>query len=186
MAAHDVRTLALSSSVARARRWLGLLAFALPVGIVAATLAFALRAEPAFARDASMWVFAGVTLSSALMWWWLDMRLRRVGVVLDGERLHVDGGIGRRDFALAELAADGVRTVDLSSQPELRPVVRTWGIGLPGLSSGWFRLRNGDKALCVLTDRNRTAVLRARDGTRILLSLADATALREALERERR
>lgn len=186
MATHDVRRLALSSSIARARGWLGLLAFGLPVGVVAATLAFALRTEPAFARDVSLWVFAGVTLSSALMWWWLDTRLRRVGVVIERDRLHVDGGIGRRDFALAELAADGVRTVDLSSQPELRPVMRTWGIGLPGLSSGWFRLRNGDKALCVLTDRARTSVLRARDGTRILLSLADPARLREAVERARR
>ncbi|RYD15835.1 MAG: hypothetical protein EOP90_07205 [Lysobacteraceae bacterium] len=64
--------------------------------------------------------------------------------------------------------------------------MRTWGIGLPGLSSGWFRLRNGDRALCVLTDRGRTTVLRARDGTRLLLSLADPSPLREALERARR
>lgn len=186
MATHRVRALALSATPARARRWLGLLAFALPVGVVAATLVFALRAEPAFARDVSLWVFAGVTLSSALMWWWLDTRLCRAGVAIEGDRLRVDGGIGRGDFALAELATDGVRTIDLSAEPALRPVMRTWGIGLPGLSSGWFRLRNGDRALCVLTDRGRTTVLRARDGTRLLLSLADPSPLREALERARR
>jgi hypothetical protein len=63
----------------------------------------------------------------------------------------------------------------------LKPWLRTWGIGLPGLASGWFRLRNKGKALCVLTGRERVTVLKADDGTWVLLSLADTAALRSAI-----
>jgi hypothetical protein len=52
---------------------------------------------------------------------------------------------------------------------------------MPGLASGRFRLRSGDKAICILTGRKRVAVMKADDGTWILLSLADASALRGAL-----
>ena len=72
-------------------------------------------------------------------------------------------------------------SVDLAAHPELKPWLRTWGIGLPGLASGWFRLRNKGKALCVLTGRERVTVLKADDGTWLLLSLADTSALRSAI-----
>ena len=83
---------------------------------------------------------------------------------------------------LSTLRANGVRILDLAAHPELKPVLRTWGIGLPGLASGWFRLRNGGKALCVLSGRERVTVLRTDDGTWVMLSLADTSALRSAID----
>lgn len=186
MARHAFHTLPLSTPLARARRWLGLLAFASPVAAVALATVFAVRAEPALARNGSLFVLALVAGSSGLVWWWLDRRIRRVGARIDGDRLCIDCGIGRGDFALADLAAHGLEEIELAKHPRYRPRLRTWGIGLPGLSSGWFRLRNGDKALCILTDRRKASMLRATDGTRILLSLADPRPLRESLERSLR
>ena len=75
-----------------------------------------------------------------------------------------------------------MRILDLAAHPELKPVLRTWGMGLPGLASGWFRLRNGGKALCVLSGRERVTVLRTDDGTWVMLSLADTSALRSAID----
>jgi len=49
--------------------------------------------------------------------------------------------------------------------------VRTRGTGLPGYSAGWFRLRNGEKALCFLTDRSRLAYVPTRAGFSVLLSV---------------
>lgn len=175
--------LPLSTPLARARRWLGLLAFVLPVAAVACTLVFAVRVEPALARNGLSYVVVLAAASSGLVWWWLDRRIRRVGASIDGDRLRIDCGIGRGDFALADLAAHGLEEIDLAKHPRYRPLLRTWGIGLPGLSSGWFRLRNGNKALCILTDRRKPCVLRAPDGTHILLTLADPRPLRMALER---
>ena len=38
-------------------------------------------------------------------------------------------------------------------------MLRTWGIGLPGLATGWFLLRNRAKAFCILTGRQRVTIL---------------------------
>jgi hypothetical protein len=51
------------------------------------------------------------------------------------------------------------------------------------MSTGWFRLRNGDKAVCLLTDRRRVTYLRSdSDDLAILLSLKDPTILKKALD----
>jgi hypothetical protein len=47
------------------------------------------------------------------------------------------------------------------------------GTGLPGYQAGWFRLRNGEKALLDLTDRRRAVYIPTGAGYSLLLSPAD-------------
>ena len=47
------------------------------------------------------------------------------------------------------------------------------GTGLPGYQAGWFRLRNGEKALLYLTDRARAVYIPTTAGYSLLLSPAD-------------
>ncbi|HJT99461.1 MAG TPA: PH domain-containing protein [Rhodanobacteraceae bacterium] len=172
-------TLPLEGNPSRVPAWLWLLLFGVPAVVIVATFGVSL------ARGAPTWpvLIAGafaLAVSALAMLWILHM-LRRIAVRLDGDALAIDAGAARRRFPLATLRAGGVRIVDLAAHAELRPFLRTWGIGMPGLASGWFRLRNGGKAFCILTRRERVAVLRADDGTWILLSLADAAPLRAAI-----
>ena len=159
--------------------WLMLVLFGIPAAVVVASFVVAL------AHGAPTWpvLIAGsfALAVSALAMLWIRHMLRRIGVSLEGDALVVDAGAARKRFALAKLRAGGLRIVDLDERKDLRPFIRTWGIGMPGLASGRFRLRNGDKAICILTGRKRVAVMKADDGTWILLSLADASALRGAL-----
>lgn len=74
-----------------------------------------------------------------------------------------------------------MKEVDLKQRPELRPLLRTLGLGLPGFSGGWYRLRDGRKALCLVTERDRVTVLEDEAGLVYLLSLADPEPLRRAL-----
>jgi hypothetical protein len=67
----------------------------------------------------------------------------------------------------------GARRVDLSASPELAPARRTNGAGLPGYQAGWFRLKNGEKALVFLTDRSRTVYIPTSEGFSLLLSPQD-------------
>ena len=112
---------------------------------------------------------------------WIYRMTQRIGATLDANGLTVTTGVATQRFPLPALRSAGVRTVDLAEHTELRPSLRTWGIGMPGLASGWFRLKNGGKALCILTKRERVTVLRADDGTWLLLSLADPAPLRNAI-----
>jgi membrane protein YdbS with pleckstrin-like domain len=173
------RTLPLRGSPRRALVWLILLAFGVPGAIIAFVLGSAYTEGAPAAPLLASGLF--VLVVSAIVTLWIVRTMRRIAVTLDDDALTVAAGVATRRFPLATLRANGVRTVDLAAHPELKPWLRTWGIGLPGLASGWFRLRNKGKALCVLTGRERVTVLKADDGTWVLLSLADTAALRSAI-----
>ena len=57
-----------------------------------------------------------------------------------------------------------VEVVDLADEPDLRPGLRTNGVGLPGFLLGWFRLSSGDRALLAVTDRSQVLYLPHADG----------------------
>ena len=73
------------------------------------------------------------------------------------------------------IPADQVRgalasRVDFTTMPELTPARRTMGTGLPGYKSGWFRLRNGERALLYLTDTSRAVYVPTSAGYSVLVS----------------
>lgn len=178
---NGMRTLPLQGSPARSRAWLITLAFGIPAILIAGILAVALaRGAPI---TPILLIGAFVLAISGLATFWIQHMIRRISVALDHDGIVVNTGIVTRRFPLASLRAGGVRTVNFREHVELKPVLRTWGIGMPGLASGWFRLRNGAKALCILTGRDHVTALHADDGTSILLSLADPAPIRSALER---
>lgn len=174
-------SLPLAGDPDRTGRWLFALAFVLPLAAIAVALVLAAADKP---LPGPVLVAPAIAVAlCAVGWLWLRRTIGRVGVRLGASMLQIDCGIVRRDFPLAALARNGLDVVDLEARTELKPALRTWGIGLPGLQAGWFRLRGGDKAFCLLTAPQRASVLTADDGTRLLLSLADPRPLREALER---
>ncbi len=171
--------LPLQGSPQRALFWLIVLAFAVPAVVIVWSFGVLLAGD---APKGPVLLAAAVALGvTAFVGFRIRRMQQRIGVALDGGALVVDTGVAVRRFPLAALRNGGFRVVDLAAHPELKPWLRTWGIGMPGLASGWFRLRNGGKALCILTSRERVSVLRADDGTWILLSLADASVLRQAM-----
>jgi PH (Pleckstrin Homology) domain-containing protein len=176
---NDSRALPLQGSPRNLLLWLIVLGMGVPTAAVLGVLGYAYAdGAPAMPIVISGAFALAITLAVAL---WILGMMRRIGATLDDSALTVMTGIATRKFPLAALRAAGVRTVDLAEHVELRPGLRTWGIGMPGLASGWFRLRNGGKALCILTRRERVTVLKSDDGTWVLLSLSDASALRSAL-----
>ncbi|MEQ1871814.1 MAG: PH domain-containing protein [Vicinamibacterales bacterium] len=98
------------------------------------------------------------------------------------EGLRLRGGWHGRFIPTSTLRTEQARRVDLEATPELTPGLRTMGTGLPGFESGWFRLRNGERALVYLTDRSRTVYLPTTNGYGILLSPADPDAFLLALK----
>lgn len=110
--------------------------------------------------------------------------LLRVRVRVDQGSLIVNTGLGTSRMALSDLRAHGVRVVDLGEHRELKPALKLGGTVLPGFSGGWFRLRNGETAVCLLLNRTRVCYLRNDAEKRsLLLSLAEPEKLRALLER---
>jgi len=159
--------------------WLIALGFGVPAAAIVGVLGYAYaKGAPPLPLMISGGFALAITLAVSL---WIYRMTRRIGATLDAGALTVATGVAMRRFPISTLRGAGVRTVDLAEHTELRPSLRTWGIGMPGLASGWFRLKNGGKALCILTTREHVTVLRADDGTWLLLSLADAAPLKNAI-----
>ena len=92
---------------------------------------------------------------------------------LSPEGLRLRGDLWGRLVPAAALRGADARAVSLSAEPQLAPAKRTMGTGLPGYASGWFRLRNGDKALVYLSDRSRVVYVPTTLGFDLLISPRD-------------
>ena len=98
-------------------------------------------------------------------------RAARFEVSPAGLRLH--GDWYGRTIPPGQIRGLDARRVDFATEPELAPKWRTMGTGLPGYQAGWFKLKNGEKALLYLTDRSRAVYVPTTAGYSLLLSPAD-------------
>ena len=84
--------------------------------------------------------------------------------------LRIRGDLYGRMIPASVLRGGSARVVDLRIERDLAPVSRRAGTAMPGYRSGWFRLRNGEKALLYLTDPNRSVYIPTTAGYSILLT----------------
>lgn len=113
----------------------------------------------------------------------LSWAMRRRGVELRHGVLDVRAAMYRTRVPVAELDLARARVVDLAERTELRPLLKTNGMSLPGFHAGHYRLRGKlGKAFCLVTDRHRVLWLPFHDGPRqLLLSVQQPQALLDAL-----
>ncbi|KLD74683.1 hypothetical protein FZ025_04320 [Xanthomonas hyacinthi] len=100
----------------------------------------------------------------------LSLLYLRRGIRLQGRTLLVRSSMfaSRTDIAALDLAH--ARVLDLAEHGEYAPTRKTLAYALPGFKSGHFRMRNGNRAFCLLTDASRVLALPLRDGRWLLLS----------------
>ena len=106
--------------------------------------------------------------------------LNRRALLLTDKELIVRAGFYGRTLPRSSLRPEAALEVSLLEYRELGPLWRTNGIGLPGFKAGWFRLRNREKALVLLTDPFKVTYLPTSEGYALLISTnALLAALRE-------
>ena len=101
---------------------------------------------------------------------------------VDNHALHIRGDLYGRDIDLSSLDLDRAKIVDLGREPDLRPTLRTNGTALPGYRSGWFQLRNGEKALLFVTDQSRVVYVPTTEGFSLLMSVPEPQAFLDSLK----
>lgn len=97
--------------------------------------------------------------------------------------LRISGDLFGRTIPGHALIVDRARALDLGAEGGYRPRLRTLGTAVPGYRSGWFRLRNGEKALLFVTHPGRVVYVPTREGYSVMLSVADPDAFLHALAR---
>jgi hypothetical protein len=136
------------------------------------------------ASSAPLWFLGGVCaflLALVAFFGYLAWSTRHVRYEVSSEGLRIRGDVFGRAIPLPHLDLAGARPIDLAVEPNLAPVGRTMGTGLPGYAAGWFRLRGGGKALAFLTDHRRVLYLPTNRGYGVLLSVAEPQRLLAAL-----
>jgi hypothetical protein len=108
---------------------------------------------------------------------WLAWSMQNVRFTVSNEGLRLQGDLYGRLIPLKSLRLDEAVVTNLNTDTEHQPTRRTMGTGLPGYSAGWFKLRNGTKALLYVTDRTRVARIPTTEGYTVLLSVDDPAAL---------
>jgi hypothetical protein len=177
----------LAPASARVRGWLFGLAFVLPVVLVtvalAATTGRATSGSLLAGSLALTWLASvgGVVLVCGVVWIVLDRALRRHRIELDDANLVVRTTFYTRSLPLADLRVDQARSVVLAERPEYRPTLKTNGFALPGFSSGWFRLRNGERALVATAGGQRVVWLPTTRDHAVLLEPRQPQALLDRL-----
>ena len=92
-------------------------------------------------------------------------------VELTSDRLRLVGDLWGRSIPLESLLVSEADIINLDRQSPYSLKRRTLGTGLPGYASGWFRLRNGEKALVYLTRSDRLVYLPTSLGYTLMLSV---------------
>jgi hypothetical protein len=135
----------------------------------------------------SLWFFIPIALvlfAAAASLLVTALGSRRARYELSPAGISLRGDLyGRRLIPASDLRGGAARIVDLDREPELSPQWRTMGTGLPGYKAGWFRLRNGEKALVSLTNLQHAVYLPTTRGFVLLLSPAQPDRFLAAVRR---
>ncbi len=128
-------------------------------------------------------VIVAVVLVILALLGWTAFSFGRVRFEVSSEGLRIRGGVYGRMNPRADLAMDRAQPLDLTVDTDHRLSWRTNGLGLPGYAEGWFKLRNGEKALVFVSEKSRVAYIPTRKGYSVLLSVAEPEMLLSALRK---
>jgi hypothetical protein len=98
----------------------------------------------------------------------------------DGVRLQA--GLSDRQIPATSIQTNQVRLLNLQTNADYRLQRRRSGSSIPGYQAGWFRLRNGEKALVYLTNQQQVVYIPTTQDYSILLSVQEPEAMVRALQ----
>lgn len=171
----------------RVRLWLAALAVVLPLVIAGTALGVSVASGEArdLVADSLALTIAGTLAAIVLVGGGValvvDRAMRRHHVVVDRDGIEVATTFYRRRLAWGELRLDEARVVDLDEHTQLKPLWKTNGAALPGFRSGWFRLRNREKALVAMIGGPRVAWVPTTRGYGLMLQPRQPQALLDHL-----
>lgn len=177
--------LQLEPASGRSRLWLLLLAVALPVLLAAiAPWLPGHRPAPYWLGDAlPPWLLGPLFVLglTAAIWFAMDRLVQRHRLQLDAGRLEIVTTLYRQRLPLADLQLDAARVVAIDEHPELKPMLKSNGIALPGFCSGWFRSRAFKKLFVATAGGKRLLWVPTRRGHALLLQPRQPQALLDRL-----
>jgi hypothetical protein len=182
--ANDPR-LQLEPASGSSRLWLLLLTVAVPVLLAAmAPLLPGHGPAPYWLPDLlPPWLVGPlfVLVLTAAIWFALDRLMQRHRLRLDAGMLEIVTTLYRQRLPLSDLQLDAARVVAIDERPELKPMLKSNGMALPGFRSGWFRSRTFKKLFVATAGGKRLLWLPTTRGHALLLQVRQPQVLLERL-----
>ena len=135
-------------------------------------------------NNGPFWMLAGLTVFLLVLvglFAWLAYSSRNMRFEVSADGLRIAGGMYGRTISAVSLKVDQARILHLGRDREYQMRWRTNGAGLPGYAAGWFKLRNGEKSLCFVTDQSRVVYVPTTDGYSVMMSVANPENFKSAL-----
>jgi hypothetical protein len=140
-------------------------------------ITFPMSSPAGHSTSASAWLLLApcvlLPLGITALMGYLAYSTRHVTFELSEKGLRIRGDLFGRLIPRTSLRIEDAQLVDLKQEKTRRPYLRTMGVGLPGYSSGWFRLWDRGKGLLFLTDPARAVYLPTNEGYTLVISPAD-------------
>ena len=89
--------------------------------------------------------------------------MRNTTISLTENEIIIKSMFYGRKIPLENIMINGIKKINLEEDTEYNISVRTNGTSIPGFKSGWMRLKNGEKALTFLTDKNSVVLIPVKD-----------------------
>jgi hypothetical protein len=89
--------------------------------------------------------------------------LKNTTLTLTEEELIIKSAFYGRKIPLENIMIDGIKAISLDEDTDYDLAMRTNGTALSQYKSGWFRLKNHEKALVFITDKNSVALIPTKD-----------------------
>lgn len=152
------------------------------LGLVFAVVVLAFTFDPS-AATWGLWLGTGTIGALALLIGLFVFHDRSNAVVVASDRLSLKAPFYGQTIALKGIRAHQIQLIDLTdpATEQFKPIRRTNGVGLPRLQLGWFRLKNGEKAWCYVTDPGSVLYIPTHEDYSILISAESPEAVRSAL-----
>ena len=89
--------------------------------------------------------------------------LKNTTLTLTEEGLIIKSAFYGRKIPLGNILIDGIKAISLDHDTDYDLSFRTNGTALSQFKSGWFRLKNHEKALVFITDKNSVVLIPTKD-----------------------
>lgn len=154
------------------------------LGLIYVVVLLAFIFDPGAARW-GLWFGTITTLAVAAFIGLYIFHDRSTAIVISDTELILKAPLYGRTLPRNAIQADGIKAINLMEENSnsYRPARRSNGVGLPRLQVGWFRLNNGEKAWCYITDSSSVVYIPTNEGFSVLLSAAAPAAVHAALTR---
>ena len=89
--------------------------------------------------------------------------IKNTGISITDREIEIKSFLYGRKIPIEDVLIYEIQNINLKQNPEYRISRRLNGIGLPNFYSGWMRLKNGEKALVFLTNKDNVLLLPTKD-----------------------